>query len=440
MADQGEILAGRFTVLQSLQRESITATLLAQDTDGRKVLLRELRMASLDNWSTVQKFEKRATQYQELQSGSLPECVGFFSDETRDDAAFYFAFEFVEGTDLEHVLEAEGPQSDEKVRAMLRDMLGGLALLHHSDPLIVHGGIRPATIVRIDEGGYRFAELPLPDLPAVPATSPGKSIIDEAYRPLEQRKGQTKSESDLFSLGMTAVYMITGKHPHLLPTRHFKPVFRPRETGSALDLAIDTMIDPGTALKPKSAMALIRILDGESDPVVANISSELESAGGAAIEIRSTSTGDAVHVTNPSASRPESLLVGFFLDLWVSKPWLIIIIVAALSAGPALIPLLIFLFHPKSRSLINRAFARFRDVTVSLRGGSLSVSDQIKSLDYADLDGYHIRENRTGAGIQLEVVLDTRDGKQHRFYMNGLGRGDARRIKNLLEKRINPAG
>ena len=442
MANQGDILAGRFTVLEVVQRESITSTLLAQDSDGRKVLLRELRMASLDDWSTVQKLEKRVALYQAFKPGALPQCIGLFSDETQSDAAFYIAFEFVDGTNLENVVAAEGPQANDRVEAMLRDILGGLVQLHHSDETIVHGGIRPGTVVLVQDGSYRLTELPLPDLPAVPRVSPGSSIIDEAYCALEQRKGRPVSGSDIFSLGMTAVYMLTGKHPHVLPTRKFRPVYRSEETGITLDRTIDRMIDPAEGDGRPSAIALTGMLDGprETEAVIANDPLEPETKGGSSVQIRRTATGEAVHVTNPSASRPESLLVGFFLDLWVSKPWLIIIVLAALSAGPLLIPALIFWLHPKSRSLINRAYARFRDVTLSLRAGSLSVSDQISSIDYTELEDYRIRENSTPSGLQLEVVLDTKTGKQHRFYMNSLSRADARRIRNLIEEGVGSSG
>jgi serine/threonine protein kinase len=442
MAEQGELLAGRFTVLELVQQESITSTLLTQDSDGRDVLLRELRMASLDNWSTVQKLEKRVELYQAFERGALPECIGLFSDETRDDAAFYIAFERVDGTSIENIVEAEGPQSDDSVETMLREILGGLVQLHHSDEAIVHGGIRPGTIVRGQDGRYRLTELPLPDLPAVPSISPGSSIIDEAYCSLEQRKGRSVSGSDIFSLGMTAVYMLTGKHPHVLPTRQFKPVYRAESTGAILDLTIDQMIEPADGDGRPSAISLIDMLDRvrRPDAIRDDDSRELVTDGGSAVQIRSTATGEAVHVSNPVASRPESLLVGFFLDLWVSKPWLIIIIIAALSAGPLLIPMLIFWFHPKSRSLINRAYARFRDVTLSLRPGSLSVSDQISSIEFSEIDDYRIRENHTSRGLQLEVVLDMKEGKQHRFYMNSLSRPDARKIRNLLEQRFGPLG
>ena len=436
MGDNKDLIADRFSIVDTLYSGRMTDTILAEDLDGRRVVARALKIKALDNWDTVQKLEQRADQYREFSNRSLPELIGTFSDD--DDAAFYMVFEQVQGSTLEEYVGEKGPLKDDEVQAMLRDTLEALALLHQSSPEILHGGIRPASVIRSEGGVYRLSELPLPDLPAIPTTSPEGTVIEEAYHPLEQRKGKLVAASDVFSLGMTAVFMLTGKHPHLLPTRRFMPVYRPEGTPMRrLDRVIYSMIEPDAGAREGSAVRLLSMLENVQEVPGQSPVYEPEVTGASGVEIISRGGGESVFVKNEAASRPESMLIGFFLDLWATKPWLIIIVLAALSAGPLLIPALIFLFHPKSKSLINRAFARFRDVTLFLGASSLSVSDQIKDVEYSEIADFRFMENRNAGGIQLETVLMTRDGKEKRFYIDGLNRSDSEKITAIIESRIS---
>jgi outer membrane protein assembly factor BamB len=61
----------------------------------------------------------------------------------------------------------------------------------------------------IDFGAIRVYE---PELAAVTGPGVGKEI----YAPPEQRRGETHPASDLFALGVTALYMLSGRHPREL--------------------------------------------------------------------------------------------------------------------------------------------------------------------------------------------------------------------------------
>jgi serine/threonine protein kinase len=437
MAKKSELILNRFTITAEIATDGISSAYLADDSEGGRVSIWALPIEAIESWDTISAVEARAEQYSEVSCASLPRFVGYFSDDSSDDPAIYFVDEHVCGDSLESIVETGGPLSEGETAAMLNDLLEGLASLHQLSPPVVHGAIHPASIVKDEKGGYRFSGLPLSELlPGAQTRDTRQDAARDAYIAPEQGSGRAVKASDIFSLGMSAVYSVTGKHPDSLPANPHPPAYRAPGQGEALDQIIDAMIEPDAADRAQSATEILSWLS-ESDRTPSTASrSEAGVIPGSGVEIESLTERDRISVYNPAASRAESLLIGFFLDLWASKPWLIILIAAAISAGPIAIPLIIFLFHPKSKILLNRAYAKYRDVFLTLGQQGLSVSDQVKPVEYAEIASYEIHENPNGSGVQLETILRTQDGKETRFYLNSLSRVEARRIKKLIDSRL----
>jgi serine/threonine protein kinase len=420
MAKIGDRLLGRFAVSGVVSSGEESSTYLADDTENGKVVVREFPIEALDSWDTLGKFEKRAAQYSELTCESFPQFVGFYSDDASDDPAVYFVYEEVAGVSLEQEVETNGAFSDQDTVVMLQNILDGLTRLHQQSPQIVHGAIRPNTIVKSSKGTYRLKELPFPEMP--PAYSPGQEEHVE-YAP---RGGRRDTRFDLYGLGMSAIFAKTGKHPAGQSGGY-------RTGHGALNRAITSMVGSTGASEVPSALEVLAWLTTPDRMEEKEIPDETRITH--PVEILSSASRDTVNVYNPDSSRPESLLIGFFLDLWASKPWLIILIAAVLSAGPIAIPLIIFFYHPKSRILLNRAFAKYRDVFLTLGRRSLTVSDQVKQVDYSDIESFQINENASATGIQLETVLQLSNRKEVRFYINSLSRGGVRKISRLINTR-----
>ena len=319
---------------------------------------------------------------------------------------------------------------------MLKELLEGLSLLHRLSPPVVHGTIGPDTIVRSEAGIYRFTSLPLPALrPAQSARSDEASRRD-AYMPPEQRNGRIKKPSDIYSLGMSVLYATTGKHPDGQASGKPGPARDKEYLPGMLGRILKVMIEPDIAYRSLSAGELLSRLSDTGNFSATQTRSKPPGRPPSAVEITATDFQDTVTVYNPDASRPENMLIGFFLDIWTSKPWLIILIAAALSAGPIAVALIIFLFHPKSKALLNRGYAKVKNAHLVHDGRTISVSDQLKAVEYSDISSYDIRELSHASGIQLETVLRMRDGKEARFYLNSLNREEARRIRKVIETRL----
>ena len=125
----------------------------------------------------------------------------------------YMVTEYVEGRNLEETLTAEGPWPEARVRALLEDLLPGLAAVHQAD--LVHRDIKPANVmvradgrpVLIDFGAARYA--------AGVHSHSLASVLTPGYAPHEQYRtdGKQGPWTDVYALGAVAYRALSGRSP-----------------------------------------------------------------------------------------------------------------------------------------------------------------------------------------------------------------------------------
>ncbi|MEO0457199.1 MAG: serine/threonine-protein kinase [Cyanobacteria bacterium P01_A01_bin.114] len=125
---------------------------------------------------------------------------------------FYLVQEFIEGENLEQILERRGPLPEKTVKAILASLLEVLAFVH--DHSHIHRDIKPSNIMHGSNG-----ELYLLDFGAVKqvtGATGGQStgIYTTGYAPPElMRGGEVRPSSDLYSLAVTCIVLLTNKPP-----------------------------------------------------------------------------------------------------------------------------------------------------------------------------------------------------------------------------------
>lgn len=119
----------------------------------------------------------------------------------------YLVQEFIGGDNLERL--STGAWSEEQIRQLLKDLLPIIQFVH--DRLVVHRDIKPENIVRRQSD----CALVLVDFGAakVATDKTGTVIGSAAYTAPEQLKGKAVFASDLYSLGVTCIHLLTQVHP-----------------------------------------------------------------------------------------------------------------------------------------------------------------------------------------------------------------------------------
>ena len=133
----------------------------------------------------------------------------------------FFSMEYVEGGNLRHLLNEEGPLAPTEAKRILEEILNALEYAH--DRGVVHQDIKPENVLVLPDGSIKLTDFGLGmtvggDSLAVSLslkTDDGSVRGTLAYIAPEIRDGESKidARADLYSLGVLACEMVTGKRP-----------------------------------------------------------------------------------------------------------------------------------------------------------------------------------------------------------------------------------
>lgn len=222
------LLSNRYRVLNVLGDGGFGKTFLVEDTQmpsNRKCVLKQLKPVH-DGTNELRqlvqdRFQREAATLEMLgeEHAQIPRLYAYFSE----DQQFYLVQEWIDGITIAEKVRHEGAQHEQMVKLVISDLLGAIAYIHSKG--IVHRDIKPDNIilrsrdskaVLIDFGAVKETMNTLVDSQAHST----RSIVvgTPGYMPAEQLSGRPVYASDLYGLGMSAIYMLTGKNPQEFPS------------------------------------------------------------------------------------------------------------------------------------------------------------------------------------------------------------------------------
>jgi len=232
---------GRFAVFGRLGTGAQGETLSAVDRrEGRPVAIKRFRIRGASSWKDVELAEREARVLARLSHPALPRYVDHFEE----GGCLYLVMDLVEGESLAS-LRARGHAFDEAtVVRFLRDASAVLDYLHGQTPPVIHRDLKPGNVVLRRDGSFAFV-----DFGAVRDTlrpEGGSTVVGTfGYMAPEQFQGRAIPASDVYSIGATALALLTGRGPEELPHR---------------GLALDVRAALGPRANPRLVAALERML------------------------------------------------------------------------------------------------------------------------------------------------------------------------------------
>ena len=134
-------------------------------------------------------------------------------DQGLDGQHPFLVMELVEGGTLRELLRERGPMPPHAVVAVLRPVLGGLAVAHRAG--LVHRDIKPENVLISDDGEVKLADFGLVRAMAeAKITSTSVILGTAAYLAPEQvATGETDSRGDVYAVGVLVYELLTGVTP-----------------------------------------------------------------------------------------------------------------------------------------------------------------------------------------------------------------------------------
>ncbi len=151
-------------------------------------------------------FKQEAVRLRDL--GPHPQIPDLLSFEEQD-GRFYLVQEFIDGQDLLRELSQQGKFNQVQIRQLLNDLLPVLDFFHQQK--VIHRDIKPDNIIRANNGKLVLIDFGVSkQLTASVLTRMGTVTGSPGYAAPEQMQGQVFPASDLYSLALTCIRLLTG--------------------------------------------------------------------------------------------------------------------------------------------------------------------------------------------------------------------------------------
>lgn len=193
---------------------------------SRHVAIKMLAETISKDQTQVQRFVREARSVATL---NHPNIVQVYSIGQQDDSR-YFVMEYVKGSTLSQLLEAESHLPPKRAVHLLKQAAAGLEAAHGEG--IVHRDIKPGNILLDEKGVVKIADFGIARAPELgnKLTATGQFLGTPGYISPEVCQGEELDQrADIFSLGIVFFEMLAGR----LPFREESPLALLKEVVSS---------------------------------------------------------------------------------------------------------------------------------------------------------------------------------------------------------------
>jgi serine/threonine protein kinase len=239
------VLKERYAIQQCLGKNGGRQTLLARDLQTQELVVIKILTFSADfQWDDLKLFEREAETLQSLSHPAIPRYLDYFEFQTPKTKGLALVQSYIEAKSLAEWVESGRNFNEKEIKQIANKLLEILIYLQHQNPPVIHRDIKPSNILLADrsplkqkhsalnKGGW-LGEVYLVDFGSVQtlAAREGSTVTvvgTYGYMPPEQFGGRAVPASDLYGLGATLIYLVTGVHPAELPQEDLRINFEPK--------------------------------------------------------------------------------------------------------------------------------------------------------------------------------------------------------------------
>lgn len=220
LCGSGQRFLDRYEILKILGRGGFGITFLARDASlpGQPLCVIKQLCPKVNDADALQqackRFEQEAATLSRLGShAQIPQLLNYF--ETAGE--FYLVQEYVRGFTLTKAVKRYGPFSEAGVKQFLSEFLPLLQYVHSNR--VIHRDIKPPNLIRCRDDGrlvlIDFGAVKqianVSDSGAKPTTTQFVGTV--GFAPPEQLASRPIYSSDIYAVGVTCLYLLSGKPP-----------------------------------------------------------------------------------------------------------------------------------------------------------------------------------------------------------------------------------
>jgi uncharacterized protein (TIGR02145 family) len=261
----GHLLHQRYSIQQSLGQGGFGMTYLAYDTMlDQEVCIKELFIAGNSTRGT-----NLTVLSQSIQGFSFEGFVNRFMEEARKLAQFrhpnivrvlewfqanataYMVMDYVKGETLKQKVQKEGALSEQMAMKLIEQLLNGVEEVHKKGML--HRDIKPDNILVTPEGQVVLIDFGSAREFSNGMTTTHTAMLTPGYAPIEQYsdRAQRGPFTDIYALGATTYFMLTGDKPIPVTDRNLEELISPNSLKSNISSHLSSAVMLSMEMKPE---------------------------------------------------------------------------------------------------------------------------------------------------------------------------------------------
>ena len=211
----GKLLDYRYQIIKVLATGGFGENYIAEDTKrpGNPIcVVKHLKPTSTESkvFDTAKRlFQSEAETLERLGNhDQIPRLLAYFVENQN----FYLVQEYIDGYDLGKILSEQGTFKEAQIWELLNSLLPVLEFVHQNE--VIHRDIKPQNIIHSRNGKLYLVDFGAAKVVTGTAIlQTGTSIGTPEFVAPEQSRGKATYSSDLYSLGTTCIYLLTGVSP-----------------------------------------------------------------------------------------------------------------------------------------------------------------------------------------------------------------------------------
>lgn len=188
---------------------------------------------------SLERFEKEARILKQLDNNQVVKLIDFFVEDHRG----YLVLEHIDGLSLRDMVHKNGTFRENQVRELAVQMCTIQEYLHTLTPPVVHRDFTPDNLILRKDGTLKLVDFNVAQ--QTESTATGTVVGKHAYLPPEQFRGQPTTQSDIYAMGASIFYILTGEDPDPISVLH------PREANNSVSIELDLIVAKSTAIELK---------------------------------------------------------------------------------------------------------------------------------------------------------------------------------------------
>lgn len=267
----GDIVTERYRITATLGEPGRSNTYIAEDFVSNKfVAIKAISLKTLTDWKDLELLQRQAEVLAGLDHPAIPRYLEYFYVDTHHDRAFYLVQKLIRGDSLASLVEHGWHIDEAGLTNIALQVLGILSYLQEQSPPIIHRDIQPQNLLRSRNG-----KIFLVDFGSVKANRSVAQSLDSTlvgaygYAPSEQFYGNACLSSDLYGLGATLLFLLTGTSPEPFLPGSPKLDLRSQPQLSPLSPHLikwlEKMLEPSSKARFRSASEAMTALQRQRD-------------------------------------------------------------------------------------------------------------------------------------------------------------------------------